>query len=481
MSLDIVNNAIRTGQLDDGDLASVSSSLLGYIEKVYGGHVSSTTSLDPVSIQNKITQTVTYLFTVMYENRWPNFFNDILKLTASHGSNLRDNAPGTIMYLRMLIAIHDEIADIMVLKTPEEQKRDMRLKDLVRERDIQMITSSWHEILAQWKSKEDAIVELCLTCVGRWVSWTDISLAVNDSFLALLFDFLKPQMSGDQGVKTQENREASIETFVEVLGKKMSASDKLELIEILRINDAISQLIHGRSLSGLRHTSDYDTDLAENVAKLANNTFADIVRAIDASGDNDTILRGNAQLKQFLPHVLRFLSDEYDEICSTVIPCLTDLLALMRKRAKSNDNFTSQNAFMLPLVLDVVIAKVKYDDTAVWGSEDTQTDEAEFQDLRKRLHILQQAIAAVDESLYTQKITSVVVNTFESFNAQSNRPDWRELELALHQLHLFGELGMKHGGLYSRTKPVSPAAEQLISMMFKLMETGRCQPCRTEI
>ena len=474
MSLDIVNNAIRTGQLDDRDLAYVSSNLLGYIEKIYGGQVPTTTTLDPVSIQNKLTQTVTYLFTVMYENRWPSFFSDILKLTASHGSSLRDNAPGTIMYLRMLIAIHDEIADVMVPKTSEEQKKDIRLKDLVRERDIQMITSSWHEILAQWKSKEDTIVELCLTCIGRWVSWTDISLAVNDSLLALLFDFLKPQMSGDQGVKTQENREASIETFVEILGKKMSAGDKLELIEILRIHDAISQLVNGRSLSDLRHTSDYDTDLAENVAKLVNNAFADIVRAVDASGTNDTVLlHGNTQLKQFLPHVLRFLSDEYDEICSTVIPCLTDLLALMRKRIKSSSSFASQNAFMLPLILDVVIAKVKYDDTAIWGSEDTQTDEAEFQDLRKRLHILQQAIAAVDENLYTQKITSVVVNIFGNFNAQSSRPDWREVELALHQLYLFGELGMKHGGLYSKTKPVSPAAEQLIAMMFKLMETGR--------
>ena len=474
MSLDILNNAIRTGQLAAGDLATVSSSLLGYIEKVYGGQVSGNTLLDPVSIQNKITQTVTYLFAAMYETRWPSFFNDILKLTVTSGSTTKDNAPGTVMYLRILIAIHDEIADVMVPKSTEEQKTDMRLKDLVRERDIRMIASSWHQLLAQWRGKEDTIVELCLTCIGRWVAWTDISLAVNDSLLALLFDFLSPELSGDLGAKVQENREASIETFVEILGKKMSAGDKLELIEVLRVNEAVSQLVNGRSLSQQRHTSDYDTDLAENVAKLVNNTFADIVKALDASRDDDTVfVRGTAQLKTFLPHVLRFLSDEYDEICSTVIPCLTDLLALMRKKAKSNSSFTPENAFMLPLILDGVIAKVKYDETAVWGNEDTQTDEAEFQELRKRLHILQQAVAAVDENLYTQKITHLVVSTFETFNAQSGRLDWRDLELALHQLYLFGELGMKHGGLYSKTKPVSPAAEQLIGMMFKLMESGK--------
>ena len=452
----------------------MSSNLLDYIEKVYGGQVSNNIPLDPVSIQNKFTQTVTYLFAAMYETRWPNFFNDIRKLTVTSGSTTKNNAPGTIMYLRILIAIHDEIADVMVPKTTQEQKTDMRLKDLVRERDISMISRSWHDLLAQWRGKEDTIIELCLTCIGRWVAWTDISLAVNDSLLTLLFDFLSPELSSDQGSKVQENREASIETFVEILGKKMNASDKLELIEVLRVDDAVSQLINGRSLFQQRHTSDYDTDLAENVAKLVNNTVSDVVKALNSSRDNDTVfLRGTTQLKTFLPHVLRFLSDEYDEICSTVIPCLTDLLALMRSKAKSNSTFTPENAFMLPLILDGVIAKVKYDETALWGNEDTQTDEAEFQDLRKRLHVLQQAVAAVDENLYTQKITHLVVSTFETFNTQGGRLDWRDLELALHQLYLFGELGMKHGGLYSKTKPISPAAEQLIGMMFKLMETGK--------
>ena len=274
--------------------------------------------------------------------------------------------------------------------------------------------------------------------------------------------------------ESRKTEKLHLETFVEILGKKMSASDKLELIEVLKVNEAISQLINGRSLSELRHSYDYDTDLAELVAKLVNNTFSDIVRAIDATRDDNTVLsRGNAQLKIFLPHVLRFLTDEYDEICSTVIPCLTDLLGLMRKKTKSNSSFTAENAFMLPMILDGVIAKVKYDETAVWGNESTQTDEAEFQDLRKRLHILQQAVAAVDENMYTEKITDVVVSTIESFNAQRGQLDWRDTELALHQLYLFGELAMKNGGLYSKTRPISRTAEQLIGMMFKLMETGK--------
>ena len=115
---------------------------------------------------------------------------------------------------------------------------------------------------------------------------------------------------------------------------------------------------------------------------------------------------------------------------------------------------------------------MKYDETFYWGHEDTQTDEAEFQELRRRLHILQKAVAAVDEGMYIKKIKGVVTSTFDKLQNQNGQLDWRELELAMHELDLFGDLAYKHGGLYSKTKAVTPAAEQLIGMMFKLCETG---------
>lgn len=71
----------------------------------------------------------------------------------------------------------------------------------------------------------------------------------------------------------------------------MSASDKLELVEFLRVNEAVSQLVESRELSELRNTAIYDTDLAENVAKLVNNTVSDVVKALDSSKDNDPTSR----------------------------------------------------------------------------------------------------------------------------------------------------------------------------------------------
>lgn len=473
VSLEVVNNAIKGGQLSGPELSLLKDNILAYMRTMYGPAGGSKAQHDSVFIQNKITQTVTNLFTFLYATQWASFFHDILDLTAATTSGTRDNGLGVMLYLRILISIHDEIADVLIPRSPEEQRRDNGLKDLIRQRDTAMIASSWHEIIAYWGSKDDSIVKLCLTTIGRWVTWTDIALAVNDPLLNLLFDYLNPRQFSDGDHKVGERREAAIGTFIDVLSKKMSASDKLELIEVLKINQAVTQLVGSRELSEMRSTANYDTDLAEGVAKLVNNTVCDIVKALDAVQGGDSVSqRGSDQLKTFLPHVLRFLSDEYDEICSTVIPCLTDLLTLLRKKVRTNSILGSESSAMLPLILDVVISKTKYDETSFWGHDDTQTDEAEFQELRKRLHVLQKAVAAVDEGMYIGKIRNVVVSIFEKYQNQNGQVDWRDIELAMHEMELFGELSYRHGGLYSKTKPATPAAEQLIRMMFKLVETG---------
>ena len=473
VSLDIVNNAIKSNQLHGEDLALLKNNVLAYVQNVYNPTGNVDVQPDPLSIQNKVTQLITNLFTVLYSNQWTTFFHDMLALTTTANSSSENHASGVMLYLRVLISVHDEIADVLLPRTPEEQRRDNELKDLVRQRDTVMIASSWHEILGRWKARNDSIIKLCLTAIGRWVAWTEIALAVNDPLLQLLFEYLGPQPHSIDREQVVERRDTAIDAFIDILSKKMGGGDKLELIEVIKIQDAVSQLVRSPELSGMRSTANYDTDLAEGVAKLVNNTVNDIVKALDGANDNDSVLqRGIVLLKSFMPHILRFLSDEYDEICSTVIPCVTDLLTLLRKKAKSSNTLASNISPMLPLILDVIIAKLKYDETSIWGHEDTQTDEAEFQELRKRLHNLQKAVAAVDEGMYVTKVRNVVVATFERYQNQDSQLDWRDLELALHEMELFGELAFKHGGLYSKTKPVTPTAEQLIGMMSKLVQTG---------
>ena len=467
VALEIVSNAVQSRQTDSQGLLFVRDNLMTYVRNIYGRERADIEQ-DPASIQNKIIQTLTCLFTALYTSEWPTFFDDILGLTVGENSPARTNGLGVKFYLKVLISVHDEIADVLVPRSPEEQLRDTTLKDTVRQRDAKKISESWQEILLQWKSGDDIIVEKCLSAIGKWASWTDLSLIINENTLGLLFELVGSSQTSGQRDRVESLRDASLNTFIEISAKKMKPNDKLELIGILRINEIVAQLIASPSLHAMRSTSNYDNDLAESVAKLVNNTMFDIVAILDSVPDESTLNRANNQLKLFLPYVLRFFSDDYDEICSSVIPCLTDLLTYLRKKAKSDVDYAS----MLPPILEAIVAKMKYDETSSWGNEDAQTDEAEFQELRKRLQVLQQAVAAVDEPLYINTISNIVSTSLDRFQNQRGQVDWRDIDLAMHEMFLFGELAVKNGGLYSKTKPVSPAAERLIGLMFKLVDSG---------
>jgi exportin-T len=466
VSLDVVNNVVQTGALDLQSLRFLRDTLLEYVRRIYGTS-GNEGDLDSNTIQNKLTQTLTFLFVALYKEDWGNFFDDFLSLTKHSNSSLPDNLPGTVMYMRILNSIHDEIADVLLSRSNSEQKRNTELKDLLRARDVRKVAGSWQDIITYWGEKNDIVTELCLKVIGRWVSWIDISLVVNQDFLNLLLQLLgRTHSSGNE----DKVRQVAVDCFTEIIGKKMKVADKIEMIVLLNLGDIVSQLVASPPLNDLRTTPDYDYDLAEAVAKLVNNAMYDIVKGLeDSPSDATTRTRADQLLQTFLPLLLRFFSDEYDEICSTVIPSLTDLLTLFRKAQPLPPEYTA----MLSPVLNAIIAKMRYDETSSWGNEDAQTDEAEFQELRKRLQVLQKTVAVVDQSLYMEILTTVVGNTFQNLDQQGSQMDWRDLDLALHEMYLFGELAVPNGGLIGKSQPSTIATERLVAMMTKMVESGR--------
>jgi hypothetical protein len=119
---------------------------------------------------------------------------------------------------------------------------------------------------------------------------------------------------------------------------------------------------------------------------------------------------------------------------------------------------------------------MRYDETSNWGTEDEQTDEAEFQELRKRLQNLQKTVAAADQNLYIEVLSNLVANTFQSLDQQGSQMDWRDLDLALHEMYLFGELALPNQGFGSKNAPSTAASERLVVMMQKMVESGRNFP-----
>ncbi|KAL4760217.1 Ran GTPase-binding protein LOS1 [Aspergillus foveolatus] len=470
VSLEVVNSAAQAGLIDLQSLGFVRDRLLAYLRQVYGREGSNP---DPPNIQNKIAQTITFLFSALYGNGWESFFDDLLSLTyKSPSSTTRDNPLGIIFYLRVINSIHDEIGDVLVSRSRAEQERANALKDLIRVRDMQKIASSWQEILSQWMDGDDLIVEMSLKAVGSWVSWIDIGLVVNQTMLDLLFQQLGRAQKAELREGEDKVRDAAVDVFTEIIGKKMKAEDKIDMIAFLNLDNVVGQISSSPPLYANRFTSKYDTDLAETVAKLVNTTVTDIVRALEQETVSAQCKeKANGLLQVFLPHILRYFSDEYDEVCSTVIPCVSDLLSYLRKMAKSNPSVASQHSSILLPILKAIIQKMRYDETASWGDDDDQTDEAEFQELRKRLGTLQQIVAAVDERLYMEAVSEVVATTFENMRQSGTQLDWRDLDLALHEMYLFGDSATKSGSLYNKGQPSGPSAERLVEMMLRMVES----------
>ena len=475
-SLDVINAVVSAGQLDAQDLLVLRDTSLSYLRNNYLGR-QDIDRVDTVAFQNKLAQTLTYLFRCLYPNDWTSFFRDI-----SSSGNYD-------FYIRVLISIHDEIAEVLNPRSPSEQRIDTELKDLVRQRDAPFIASSWQQMFEQRQSLD--LEAFCFAAVARWVLWTDISLIINETLLNLVFEILlsgsSSDLSQEHSIKSNETvnrmlqhlsgsnseavankrRNAALEAVTEILSKKMSPTDKLELIRILRVEEIILVQSSRPGLIELRGTSRYDTDLAESIAKLVNNVMEDIVKSLEGAQDESSLSTGLSWLRTFLPHSLRFFSDEYDEVSSSIIPCLTDLLTFFRRNTETNQTVQAETKSVLPVILEAVLAKMKYDDTTSWNSEDPDefTDEAEFQELRRKLSSLQKLIANTDEALWMDSVTDIVGRSLQNARIHGQQQNWRDVEATLYEMYLFGDLALKGGSLYNKSKLVSIAAEKMATML----------------
>ncbi|KAF3901666.1 Exportin-T [Orbilia brochopaga] len=429
--------------------------------------------LDNSAIQGKIIQTITTLFTTLYMTSWTGFFDELRALTTvvaedgTPSTGQIDNLPGIVIYLRVMTDIHDEIADTTFCRSPEQLKKNTIIKDYIRDHDMQRLVATWQEILTQWRNVNSQVVERVLHVFAKWVSWIDISLVVNDHFLSHLAELLQGAGSGNE--VTRRRRAATV-TLGEIAGKGMKPDEKLELIGFLRLTDVVKTLI---SLPEMRSDADSDEeiDFAEAVGALVNRIVQDLVQMLSSEPSVSPEGRPTAEnfLSEWVPFLLVIFRHEYDDVSVIVQPALQDLLSYLRKEKKTTKTLLPSHHMMLEPTLQTLVQKMRFDEYLDWEETDPHM-EAEFQELRKKIKTLQDALASTDIDLYCSAISVLVVNTLD--RCRQRPVDWRDLELALHQMFLFGEVAVKTNGLFVDGRPNGVAAEALVVMMGKMMELG---------
>ncbi|KAF8531197.1 armadillo-type protein [Trichophaea hybrida] len=462
--LEILKDAVdrRSQHPEDESLQYIKQLLLEYVQVTYGP---GSTISDSSFIQNKLCQVITLLFVATYTTTWQTFFDDLMALGRSSPGGVWDNLPGVEFFMRVSLNVHDEVADVLIPRTPQEGQRNVLIKDGVRNRDMRKLVTAWQEIMEEWKGKNNQVVEMGLGTIGRWVSWIDISLVVNELMLNQLFQFM------DFGGKV---RDAAIGALTEIVGKKMKGPDKMDLITFLNVGQIAEQIVHSAALQDQK-TEDYDTDLAEGTAKLVNAATMDIVLILSKDEmDENNRLRAESLLQMFFPLLLRFFTDEYDDVSSAVFSVTAELLSLLRKEKKISGGLVPTHQAMLQPILNAIVMKTKYDEDTNWGDEDEQSEEAEFQHLRRQLKTMQDAVSAIDECLYIDLMSQLVEGTFDRMAAQGSNGsvDWRDVDLALYEMSSFGEMAMRYGGLFAKGQPSGLPAERLVNMLGKMMASN---------
>jgi len=80
---------------------------------------------------------------------------------------------------------------------------------------------------------------------------------------------------------------------------------------------------------------------------------------------------------------------------------------------------------------------------------------------------------AIDEQLYMNTLSGVICSTLDRLASNQSQVDWRELDLSLHEMYMFGDLAVKNRGIYQKRQPSSVAAERLIEMVVKMLEARK--------
>lgn len=373
---------------------------------------------------------------------WPNFFKTFIRLIQDEPDNIKKLII-IDYYLRILISIHTDIGDQLFQHDSKTVQVSNNLKDLIRLNDMENIVLNWRDILnfvgksLESNSNQNLKVEILknlFKVIGGWVSWIDINLVINNDFLDSFFNLFD--------IKLLRNDICTL--FIEIFSKKMPSEKKMELLNLMKTNELIQTSMDTKLQFNDNDTDSNDPDevsFYEHLASMINNVGIEYLIVIEKT-DSSLELKQLAfqHLNSLLPYVLRILPNDFDDISFQVFPFISNFLTILKKISKHQDSTIiniSEYSEFLDNLLDKIISKMKYDDDDDGLSdEDEDEDAQEFQDLRNKLKIFQDAISAINPDLFVAKISDVILKTL----VNNGSGDWRNLELGLYELTNFSDI-----------------------------------------
>lgn len=462
----------RFGTVEPQHLQAVQQALLDYVKREY---VLGDAEGSLFYLRNKLVHTLFLVFMQTYTSSWTDFFDAFISLLPNNATASTSEDPynpkTTDLFLRLLHEISTEISDttLRLNKAHARLTRDTELRDAVRAKDARSIVEQTSRILqyalsrtetpsSNLSSKQAAeIAEMAMRVLADHASWIDVSFIVTPDFLPLLFQgFTTPQVP---------IRLASGELLYELVTKGMPPADKLELLRVLNVSQAITQLLdsddarrtasNGTNGHGANSNTDQLELFREKLARILNGMGLELTRIAEeaSASDEQKAAALSATLEQ-RSLALRFLADEYDDTSSTVIPFFSAILVIYKKEKKraAQTHLTPEKAEFLNKLLEVTIRKMRYSNEEEWGGEDDASEDGQdeavvaFLDFRRNLKTIFDAVAAVDFDLFATDVKGLITRTLDSVDSGSSDLEWMDVEVALFVLYSYGEPAQKEKG-----------------------------------
>jgi exportin-T len=392
-------------------------------------------------IKNKLAQAIVQIFKIQYPENWPTFFDDLISLVDQSMNTPRSDII-VDFFLRICSTIDEEVVSLLINRTDNELQKNTFIKDTMREGAVMKLVEYWFKILMASCQTNPTIANKCLNIIGQYVMWIDIKLIVTDTFMTALYQFMN----------VEDLRMAATECLCSIISKGMRPLEKLQLIQLLNIPTLLGQLKFD------------NIDFEEQIAKLVNLLGVELTSICDDVKDvPEAKAMTYSYIQTLFPYMLKLLANEYDDTSSALFPFVTSYTNLLKQQKKIN--FADVPNFQQDILelLKVIISKMKYDEDIEFSFGEDE-DEALFIEMRKSLKVFYDALFAIDESVSTQTVFSVISSTFDRINIEkvdgsnvslnsSINASWSEAELALYLIYIFGEskrstLNYEPGGIF---------------------------------
>ncbi|XP_048334251.2 exportin-T isoform X1 [Ziziphus jujuba] len=365
----------------------------------------------PAFIKNKLAQVLVTLIYFEYPLIWSSVFIDFLP-------HLSKGAAVIDMFCRVLNSLDDELISLDYPRTPEEMAVAGRVKDAMRQQCVTQIVRAWYDIISMYRNSDQELCTNVLDSMGRYISWIDIGLIVNDAFVPLLFELVLVDGLSEQ------LRGAAAGCLLAVVSKRMEYQTKLSLLRSLQISRVFGLV-----------TEDGDSELVLRIATLLTGYAVEVLECFKRLNAEDAKGISMELLDEVLPSVFYVMQNCELDSTFSIVQFLSSYVATMRSLSPLRE----KQLLHVGQILEVIHSQILYD-RMYRGNLDIldkigKEEEDRMVEFRKDLFVLLRSVGRVAPDV----IQVFIRNSIASAIACPSDRNVEEVEGALSLFYAYGE------------------------------------------